>query len=51
MFKIVLVVFTSDNDQVKTGEKDYVNVKPGWPVCVYVGKKALSLFEKFSYFF
>ena len=29
MFKIVLVVFTSDNDHVKTAGKDYVNVKPG----------------------
>ena len=26
----------SDSDQAKTAAKDYVNVKPTWPVCVCV---------------
>ena len=38
MFAIGQTVSTSDNDQVKPGGKDYVNVKPEpvWLVCVYV---------------
>ena len=34
MFTIGQAVSTSDNDQVKPAGKDYVNVKPVWPVCV-----------------
>ena len=36
MFKIGWAVSNSNNDQVKTAGKDYVNVKPVWPVCVCV---------------
>ena len=36
MSSIGQVVYTSDNDQVKAAWKDYVNVKPVWPVCVFV---------------
>ena len=34
MFTIGLAVSTNDNDQVKPVGKDYVNVKPVWPVWV-----------------
>ena len=36
MFTIGEAVSTSDNDQEKPAGKDYVNVKPVWPVCVCV---------------
>ena len=56
MFTIGMAVSTSDNDLLKVVERDYVNVKPVWPVCVWVltmlqkTKKTQCLFEKFSYF-
>ena len=56
MFTIGMAVSTSDNDQLKVAGRDYVNVKPVWPVCVWVAtmlqktKKTQWLFEKFSYF-
>ena len=36
MFIIGQAVSTSDNHHVKASVKDYVNVKPVWPVCAYV---------------
>ena len=36
MFKIWEVIATNDNDKVKTGGKDYVNVKPVWRLCACV---------------
>ena len=36
MFTIVLANSASDNDQVKKVRKDYTNVKPVWPVYLYV---------------
>ena len=36
MLSIGQAVSTSDNDQVKPVGKDYVDVKPVWPVCVCV---------------
>ena len=36
MFTIGYTVPTNDNDEVKATGKDYVNVKPVWPVCVCV---------------
>ena len=35
MFTIGQEFSTSENDQVKPAGKDYVNVKPVWPVCMY----------------
>ena len=34
IFTIGSAISTSDNNQVKAAGKDYVNVKPVWPVCV-----------------
>ena len=36
MFTAGQAASTSDNDQVKPAGKDYVNVKPVWPKCVWV---------------
>ena len=36
MFTIGLALSISDNDQVEAAGKDYMNVKPVWPVCVCV---------------
>ena len=36
MLTIGEAVSTSDNDQISVAGKDYVNVKPVWPVCVCV---------------
>ena len=56
MFKIELALSTSDNDQVKTAGKDYVNVKPVGPVCTCVAtvlqktKSTKFLWEIFGFF-
>ena len=36
MFTFAQTLSTSENNQVKPAVKDYVNVKPVWPVCVCV---------------
>ena len=54
MFTIGLAVPASDNDQVKAPGKDYVNVKPVWPVCVCVAtmlQKENTKFDKLLHYF
>ena len=41
MFTFGKAFFTSDNDQVNSTGKDYVNAEPVWPVCVCVATMLL----------
>ena len=47
MFAIGLAASASKNGQVKAAGKDFVNVKPVWPVCVCVA----TILQKHKVFF